>query len=356
MSALWTIFIFVLILSFVTFIHEIGHFATAKWRGVKVLEFGMGFPPRIWGFRRGETEYSLNAIPFGGFTKMLGEEDPSEPRSLASKGVSTRILILSAGSLMMFLFPVILFTIVYMVPHDVVVGGEGIRIVQVVTDTPAHTAGIEPDDEILSIDGELVNTIDELRDAVNPKLGTEITMELQRGSETFSLKVVPREEWPEGQGPLGIGIAYATTITEKESYPPWSAVYRAGERSWQMVVVTKDAVVELFRGKGSSENIGIIPVIQETGRLAESGILYVLDWVAYISIFLGIANLLPIPALDGGRIAFVLLEVMRRGKRIAPQKEGLIHLVAFVLLNALCVLVILYFDIPRLSEWDSLFP
>ena len=151
MSALWTIFIFVLILSFVTFIHEIGHFATAKWRGVKVLEFGMGFPPRIWGFRRGETEYSLNAIPFGGFTKMLGEEDPSEPRSLASKGVSTRILILSAGSLMMFLFPVILFTIVYMVPHDVVVGGEGIRIVQVVTDTPAHTARIEPDDEILSI-------------------------------------------------------------------------------------------------------------------------------------------------------------------------------------------------------------
>ena len=131
MSTFWAYFSFVLILIFLIFIHELGHFITAKWRGVKVEEFGIGIPPRIFAVRRGETEYSLNIIPFGGFCKMLGEDDPTEPRSLASQSAATRLLVLSAGSLMMFIFPVVLFSIIHMVPHNVIVGGEDVKIVRV---------------------------------------------------------------------------------------------------------------------------------------------------------------------------------------------------------------------------------
>ena len=355
MSTPWAIFAFIVILAFLIFIHELGHFATAKWRGVKVLEFGMGMPPRIFGVQRGETMYSINWIPLGGFCKMLGEEDPSEERSLARQGIGTRILVLSAGSLMMFLFPIILFTIVYLVPHDVVVGGEGIQIKHMVIDTPAHVAGAEPGDEILSIDGEPVKTFDELREAVNPKLGSEITMLVRRDAGTTVLKMIPREEWPAGQGPLGIGIGYVTTFTEKESYPPWEAIYYGARQSWQMVVALKDGIAAAIAGEVPFTPTSIIGIGQATSEIAKAGILQLLAWAGFLSINLGIVNLLPIPALDGGRIAFVFLELIRRGKRVSPKYEGMAHLIGFALLIAL-MMIISYYDVLRIMRGESLFP
>ncbi|GAI08403.1 unnamed protein product, partial [marine sediment metagenome] len=122
MSVIITILIFLAVLAVLIIAHELGHFATAKAFGVRVDEFGLGFPPRLISVRRGETRYSLNAIPLGGFTKMAGEEDPKVPRSLASKGVGTRLIVLSAGSIMNALLPILLFSIAFMVPHDVVTG------------------------------------------------------------------------------------------------------------------------------------------------------------------------------------------------------------------------------------------
>src|SRR4030042_3072392 len=135
-----TIVVFLLILSVLVLAHELGHFATAKWCGVKVEEFGMGFPPRLFSIQRGETVYSLNAIPFGGFTKLLGEEDPSASRSFASKSPACRFLILVAGSIMNLLLPVLLFTISFMVPHDIAY--ETVSISQVAAESPAQVAGI----------------------------------------------------------------------------------------------------------------------------------------------------------------------------------------------------------------------
>ncbi len=356
MNIIWGVIIFVVTLGFLTFIHELGHFSTAKWRKVKVLEFGIGYPPRIFAFRRGETEYSINAIPFGGFTKMLGEEDPSEPRSLARQGTASRILILSAGSLVMLLFPLVMFSIVYMVPHPVVVGGEGIEVTMVSNDSPAQEAGVEVGNEILEINGKAVENFDELKQIVNNNLGQEITVLVERQDEEQMLGMVPRPNPPPDEGALGIGLSWTRTITETEWLLPWDAVASGANETWDMVDVTARGIAALFQGQASREHIGITPVIQETGRLASMGIMPVLQWTGLLSIFLGVMNLLPIPALDGGRIVFVIVEKIRRGKRISPQKEGLIHLIAFVFLNAAGVMLILYFDLPRIFSGLNILP
>jgi len=355
MSTPWAILAFVIILGFLIFIHELGHMATAKMRGVKVLEFGLGFPPKIFAFHWGETKYSLNAIPLGGFCKMLGEDEPSEPRSLAGKGAATRILVLSAGSLMMFLFPFILFTIIYMVPHDVVVGGEGVQVMRVVVDSPAYAAGVKPGDEILSIDGKEVETFEELGDLVSARRGSEIAVLVERDLEEIVLRMIPREDPPPGQGPLGVGLGWVHTITERRSYPPWEAVYLGARQSAGIAIMLKDGIAAAITGEMPFAPVGIIGIGQATTEIAEAGILHLLAWAAFLSINLGIVNLLPIPALDGGRIVFVLIEVLRRGKRISPRVEIMTHQVGFALLIALIV-IISYHDILRMIRGEGLFP
>jgi regulator of sigma E protease len=224
MTAGWAVLWFIVTLMFLVFIHEMGHFITAKWRGVKVLEFGIGMPPRIWGKQRGETMYSLNWIPIGGFCKMMGEEDPSEPGSLASKDPWSRLLVLSAGSLVMLIFPLILFPVIYMVPHDVVVGGEDITVRYVEENTPAYHAGILEGDLILEINGEVVRTYDDMSEVMGSVIGSEITMLIERESVQIELTMLARSEdqRPADQGAVGIGLYYQTVFTESESYTPLS--------------------------------------------------------------------------------------------------------------------------------------
>jgi regulator of sigma E protease len=200
-----TIVSFVGILVLLVFAHEFGHFITAKLARVKVEEFGIGFPPRIISFKRGETTYSINSIPLGGFTKMVGEEDPTLPGSLASKSIPVRILVLSAGSLMNILLPILLFSISFMIPHDMIL--EKVQVEEVATDSPAQTAGMEPGDIILAVNGHTIKNRGNVGYFIQLYLGSTIDILLQRDQLTpQEVNLTPRWNPPEGQGATGIVI------------------------------------------------------------------------------------------------------------------------------------------------------
>ena len=353
MSIFISILIFLAILIAAIVVHELGHFITAKRSKVKVEELGLGFPPRLLSFKRGETIYSLNLIPLGGFCRMAGEEDPDVPGSLAGKSVKTRLLVLSAGSLFMLLFPLLLLPIAYMIPMARPVEDGGIQIESVAESSPAELAGIETGDIILSIDGQEVKTLEEVQQAIEYKPGEEVTLLLRRDATEFETTLTPRteEETPEGEGPIGIGMG---PLRETSSYPPWEAIPKGLGDYGRLWVAAKDALASLIAGEVPLKDAvaGPIGIAQMTSEVAALGAEPLIRLAALISVSLAIVNLLPIPGLDGGRIVFVAIEGIRRGKRISAKKEGLIHLIGFALLLMLIVLVS-YNDVMRLIRGEG---
>jgi len=351
---LLTILVFAAILIVLVLTHEFGHFITAKLCKVKVEEFGIGFPPRIFGIKRGETVYSINAIPIGGFTKLLGEEDPSTPGSLASKSIAVRTLVLSAGSLLNILLPVLLFTISFMIPHNVTM--EKVMIKEVAVESPAQAAGIQAGDRILKVDQHTIKNRGDLSYQIQLNLGQEIALTVQKPD--FAEKTVlvqPRWNPPQGQGATGVMLESADASIVSESMPFWEAVPNGFVHCWEILVLFRNEVTSWFIRSTAPQLAGPIAIAQLTGQVIEAGVSPVLEFAALISINLGIFNLLPFPGLDGGRLIFVFLEWIRRGKKISPQKEGLVHMIGFFALIAL-ILVISYFDVARLISGESLLP
>lgn len=344
---------FAAIIILLILVHELGHFITAKLSGVKVEEFGFGLPPRMVGVRWGETIYSLNWLPLGGFVKMLGEEDPSAPRSLASKSVGTRLLVLSAGSLMNALLPFILFSVSLMIPRQVIVGD--VRINEVMADSPAARVGLQAGDIITSVDNATVRNTADLRYQLQLNLGNQISLGTRRDGTERTVSLVPRWNPPEGQGAIGISIGMANSYTISESYPVWRAVPLGVQTCWNSFVLVKNEIVGWFVRRTVPQVAGPVGIVQITGEVAKRGFSPLFEFAAFLSINLGIINLFPIPALDGGRIAFVLLEWLRRGKRISPKIEGMMHLIGFALLIA-AMLAVTYQDIIRIVGGDSLIP
>jgi regulator of sigma E protease len=349
-----TIVSFVGILVLLVFAHEFGHFITAKLARVKVEEFGIGFPPRIISFKRGETTYSINAIPLGGFTKMVGEEDPSLPGSLASKSIPIRFLVLSAGSLMNILLPILLFSISFMIPHDIIL--EKVQVQEVAIGSPAQMVGIEPGDTILAINDHTVRNRGDVGYFIQLHLGSQVNILLQRDElapNEVSLK--PRWNPPKGQGATGIIIIGVDSTTVRESVPIWKAVPSSIVHCWEILVLFRNEIVGWFIGGALPQVTGPIGIAQITGQIAKAGISPLLEFAALISINLAIINMLPFPGLDGGRLIFVALEWVRRGKRISPKREGLVHLIGFAVLMLL-IIVISYFDITHIIQGESVLP
>ncbi len=341
-------------LSVLLIAHELGHFITAKAVKVKVEEFGLGFPPRLLSFKRGETRYSLNAIPFGGFNKIAGEEDPEVPGSLASRSIGTRLLVLSAGSLVNFLLPLLLLSIAFMVPHNLVIGQVVAK--EVVPNSPAAIAGIEPGDIILRVNEKPVHNISELQRYIHLNLGKEITLLIKHtDSTTEVVSVIPRWKPPEGQGATGILITMLNPTIVSQSYPFWKAVPLGMTKFTKTFVLYKNGVISLIIGAAPATVMGPVGIAQITGEVAKAGISPLLEIIALISLILAIVNLFPLPALDGGRIAFVLLEWARRGKRVSPKTEGLVHYIGFAMLMA-AMLLITYQDIIRIIRGESFIP
>ena len=348
------IVVFIALLVLLILTHEIGHFAAARLCKVKVKEFAIGYPPRIWGFKRGETMYSINWILLGGYTLLVGEEDPTAEGSLASKSIPARILVLSAGSLLNILLPIILFTLAFMIPHAAV--HENVLIKDVAAGSPAQAAGIVPGDRILSINGHNVENRGDVSYQIQLNLGNQIPMVIQRADSTKqAVEVTPRWKPPQGQGATGVELTFSDNTTVTESMPFWEAIPNGFVHSWEILVLFKNEVVGWFVRSTAPQLAGPIAIAQITGEVYKAGISPLLEFMALISINLGIFNLLPFPGLDGGRLVFVFLEWIRRGKRISPQKEGLVHLIGFVALIVL-ILVISYFDVARIINGGSLLP
>ena len=346
-GALTTIVAFFFVLAIVVIAHELGHFATAKACGVRVDEFGIGFPPRIIALKYGETEYSLNWVPLGGFTKMAGEEDPNIERSLASKSIGKRLLVLSAGSIMNFILPFLLLTMAFMIPHDIVTGN--VSVVEVVANSPAETAGIQAGDKILEINDKSINNTADISRYIQMNLGNEMTILLERsdGSKD-TVTVVPRWNPPAGDGSVGFSIRTDNAAIEKRSYNPWVAFQKGATEAFETMVLFKNGILSMFIGTSTTADlVGPVGIAQITGQVAQAGISPLLEWTAFFSLNLAIINLLPLPALDGGRIIFVLLEWIRRGKKVAPETEGKIHFLGFALLIMLMV-AITFQDIGRI--------
>ena len=353
-----TIVAFLGVLVLLIIAHEVGHFASAKAFGIKVEEFGLGFPPKLFGIKRGETLYSLNAIPLGGFTKMAGEEDPKVRRSFAGKGIGTRLIVLSAGSIMNLLLPIVLFSTAFMIPHDMVI--EPTLVKTVSTGSPAATAGIEAGDTLLEVNGQPINNFSELQRSIQLNLGKEITILVEHSDSTREeVQLIPRWKPPQGEGAIGIerdiefALANRTTISQHE--PFWKAIPMGASECVEVFVLIKNEVLKWVTGATTPQLTGPVGIAQITGEAAKAGVSPLLEFTGFISINLAIINLLPLPALDGGRIAFVLLEWVRRGKRVSPKTEGLVHLIGFAMLMAL-ILVITYQDIIRIITGDSLIP
>lgn len=347
-----TILSFAGVLGVLIAIHEFGHFITAKRSGVKVLEFAIGFPPRLLRFQRGETLYTLNLIPLGGFVRMLGEEDPSHPRSLAAKSVPVRALVISAGAFMNLLLAVALFAIVAMIPQKVSSGD--VRIVDVADNSPAAMAGLLPNDVIQRVNGRRVENVGDLRLQIQLRLGAKTTMELLRDGLVQDIDVVPRWKVPEGQGATGILVELVDPQVVSRSRPFWEAIPGAGKQTVDTLVLMKNGITKWFIGGTDpvDDIAGPIGIARVTGEVARAGIGPLLTLAAILSLNLAILNILPIPALDGGRLLFVGIEVLRRGKRIPPQKEALVHLAGFVVLIIITV-VISYLDVLRITRGES---
>lgn len=349
-----TIVSFLGVIAILILAHELGHFFTARASGVSVLEFGLGFPPRLLSIKRGETTYSLNLIPLGGFVKMAGEEDPKVPGSLASKSIGSRLLVLSAGSLMNFLLPVLLFSTAFMLPHNEFIGQ--VKVEEVSPDSPAARAGIKPGDTLLQANGIVINNSGDLHRYLQLNLGKEITLLVQhQDATTETVRVLARWSPPEGQGATGVLVNTANPEVISQHLPFWRAIPAGITASIETFVLFKNDIIRMFIGTAPAAVTGPVGIAQITGQVARTGISPLLEFAAFLSINLAIINIFPLPALDGGRIAFVIMEWIRRGKRIPAKTEALVHLIGFMTLMAFMLLVT-YQDIIRIVSGESLIP
>lgn len=352
-----TILVFMVLILLLVLVHELGHFAAAKLAGCRVEEFAFGFPPRLFSVVKGGTRYVFNLLPIGGYVKIQGEdmeeENPS-PDSFAGKSIPWRVIILAAGVFMNMVLAVVLLSIQAGAGVPVLVTEEnqsrvtGMRthIVEVVAGSPAETAGILALDTVEAINLIEKPTIDQLVHEVDGARGAEVTLKLSRGHEIREIKVVPRENPPAEEGAMGVGLEETGLL--KATW--WKAPGEGLKRTWQMTGLIATEFAKIIGrlasgGGGGAELGGPIAIAVYTDVAAKLGFSYVLEWGALISINLALINILPFPALDGGRILFVLIEAIF-GRKVPGKWEYWAHTGGFVLLIAL-VLLVTYHDVMR---------
>ena len=352
----------IIVLGVLIFVHELGHFLVAKFCGVRVLVFSLGFGPKLFGFRKGETEYQLSAVPLGGYVKMLGEGEAKDeegddenvelsaedkPFSYAYKSPWQRMAIIIAGPGANILFAALLFSVVYLfgVPSLSSVIGE------VNHEMPAYSAGFQSGDKIVRIDDQAIVDWEQLSTAVRASGGNELVIAYERGAELLETRVVPKRM--ESKNMFGedvvtyvIGIT-ASGETEVKHYRPGQALTQGLRETWKVSYLTVMGFVKMIEGKISSKDLGgPIMIAQMAGQNAKAGILSLLYFMGIISVNLGILNLFPIPVLDGGHLLFITMEIVL-GRPVSQRKMEIAQQAGIFLLISLMIFVF-YNDITRI--------
>ena len=425
------------VLGVLVIVHEMGHFFTARWLGIKVEEFGIGFPPRAFAIRRNGIDYSVNWLPIGGFVKILGENGESDdPASFGRAPAWKRAIVLAAGATMNLVLAFLIFAgLAISGTNEVNADQTGVS--QIVAGRPAEQAGMQPGDHIVSVAGQAVHNSDEVRALSRSNAGKPTDFVVERNGQQTTLKITPDPSPPDGQAFLGIGLDYwvspvkvgdlrsdsaaakaglqrgdevvsinGTPVTNLPladhfqrdvggvlkiivkrngetvgplsvdtgtgsqrtffafsrpfhtvHYSPTEALGKALGGTWLVVSSIPRGIGEAVSGHAQGPGVtGPVGIAQLTGEVAQQGGLTdLLNLMALLSISLFLINLLPLPALDGGRLLFVFLEVIRGGRRIAPEKEGMVHFAGMMVLLAFMAIITI-FDVQRLFEGTRLLP
>ncbi|XOB42504.1 MAG: M50 family metallopeptidase [Candidatus Nealsonbacteria bacterium] len=341
-------------------LHEFGHFLFAKKFGVKVEEFGIGYPPRIFGKKIGETIYSLNLLPFGAFVRLPGEiEKKDSADSFSNQPVSKRILIVLGGVLSFWVIAAVIFSVVFALGAPVAIDDETagnlidpkVQIVGLAKDSPAEIAGLRVGDtikELSFLDDKVVpEKTKQIQDFTNNYLGQEISLTIERGKEILYFSLTPRVSPPSGEGAMGIALT-RTAIKKSPLYlAVWEGIVTTGDLTIGIIGGYAKAIKNVIVGDPSGVQMtGPIGVFQMLAQAQELGVVYYLNFLAMISIYLAVFNLMPIPAVDGGRLMFLTIEAVRK-KPIPEKIEQNITAVFFMLLIILMIFVTIN-DISRI--------
>jgi regulator of sigma E protease len=371
MDVIGTVAAFIGILVVLVLVHELGHFIVAKRAGITVEEFGIGFPPRVGSVIWRGTRYSLNWIPLGGFVRMLGEDGDVEVKRLREQGMNEaevehamegafnrrpvwiRILVLLAGVAMNFLLAAGLFAAAVSMPTLI---GEGpLTVTEIQEDSPAD-GRLRVDDVIVGVDGLTFERSNELTEYVRERGGEPVELQVVRNGDPIDVSVTPRvvtaEERAQGIGPFGFGYDPERIVEQPSTVTgPIDAVARGTDLAWSLAVQIPGGLADAVGGliglnPDAADARGPIGIAQETGKVLEAPLVSQLTFIGLLSINLAVLNVLPFPPLDGGRIAVVLVEAVRR-RKLPAEREALIYLTGFAVLIALVILISIK-DIQRL--------
>ena len=364
MEVLGTILAFIGVLVVLVLVHELGHFVVAKRAGITVQEFGVGFPPRIGSVVWHGTRYSLNWIPLGGFVKMLGEDGDVEAGKMRQRGLSeaavdkamegafnrkpiwVRIVVLVAGVAMNFLLAAVLFAAALSLP-----GTEGrgpLTVTEIQADSPAVTAGLKVDDVILAADGRTFDVSRDLPAYVRTRAEEKVQLAVRRAGSEIVIEVTPRKlsEAEEAKGLGAVGFSYEPArlvevppSADNPAEAAWEGFAAAGDLAARIPGGLASAVAGLLGlAPDAGTAVGPIGIASETGRVLQAPLVSQLIFVGILSVNLAVLNVLPFPPLDGGRIAVVLIEAVRR-RRLPAEREALVYLTGFMVLIALVILI-----------------